>query len=94
MGETTKGNGAEMSDRFESRAAVRAKIEWEGGIMEVLDYGITTTDLPEGDTELTEAWDKLATAYHEMTPLVDAVEKLLADPHDDDDQDPTGVSLP
>lgn len=28
-----------MSDRFEDRAAVRGKIEWEGGLMEAVDYG-------------------------------------------------------
>lgn len=66
-----------MSDRFEDRAAVADKIEWEGGIMEALDYGLRTTDMPEGDDELAEAWDKLATAYRELTPLVDVVGKLL-----------------
>jgi hypothetical protein len=66
-----------MSDRFADRAAVADKIEWEGGIMEALDYGLRTTDMPEGDDELTEAWGKLAAAYRELTPLVDAVGKLL-----------------
>lgn len=66
-----------MSDRFEDRAAVADKIEWEGGIMEALDYGLRTTDMPEGDDELIEAWDKLVTAYRQLAPFVDAVGKLL-----------------
>ena len=74
-----------MSDRFKSRAALAGKIEWEGGVMEALDYGIKTEDMPEGDTELIEAWDRLATAYHELEPLADAVAKLLPEPGDDED---------
>jgi len=68
-----------MSDRFESREELADKIDWEGGLMEALDYGITTDMMPEGDAELTEAWGKLAIAYHEATLLADVVEKLLAD---------------
>jgi len=71
-----------MSDRFESRAALRGKIEWEGGILEAVDYGISTADMPEGDTELTAAWSKLEAAYRALTPLADAVEKLLEDDGD------------
>ena len=69
-----------MSDRFESRTALAGKIEWEGGILEAVEYGLKTTDMPEGDTELIEAWDKLAIAYHELTPFLDAVKKLLPGP--------------
>lgn len=79
---------------FATRAEVRGKIEWEGGYVGALDYGLRVSDMPEGDTELREAWDKLGTAYHELAPLVDAVEKLLeGHGEDDDDQDPTGVKL-
>ena len=68
-----------MSDRFESRAALAGKIEWEGGLMESLDYGITTEMMPEGDAELTEAWSKLEAAYRAVEPLAEVVEKLLED---------------
>jgi hypothetical protein len=73
-----------MSDRFEDRAALAGKIEWEGGLMESLDYGITTEMMPEGDAELTEAWSKLEAAYRETAKLADVVEKLLPDPDDRD----------
>lgn len=68
---------------FESRAAVRDKIESEGGIMEALEYGINCADMPEGDDELILAWDKLYDAYRALQPLADAVQKLL----DDDEAD-------
>lgn len=74
-----------MSVRFEDRAAVAGKIEWEGGIMEALDYGIKSADMPLGDDELTAAWDKLAVAYRALTPLVGAVAKLLNEARDGDD---------
>jgi hypothetical protein len=37
-----------MSERFADRTAVREKVEYEGGIMEALDYGIRSTDMPLG----------------------------------------------
>jgi hypothetical protein len=76
-----------MSDRFKSRAALAGKIEWEGGLMESLDYGITTQMMPEGDTELTGAWAKLEVSFREASRLADAVEKLLAEPGDDVEDD-------
>ena len=84
-----------MSESFADRKSVRDKIEWEGGVMEAVDYGLRVTDMPEGDTELRDAWDKLVTAYESVRPLAAVVEKLL-EGHggDDDDADPTGVSLP
>jgi len=66
-----------MSDRFSSREHLAAKIEWEGGVLEALDYGITTGDMPEGDAELAEAWGKLEAAWKQLSPLADAVTDLL-----------------
>jgi hypothetical protein len=68
-----------MSDRFSSREHLAAKIEWEGGLMEALDYGIKTEMMPEGDTELAEAWAKLEASFRETSKLGDAVEKLIED---------------
>lgn len=73
-------------DRFESRAALAGKIEWEGGLMEALDYGITTEMMPEGDTELTEAWSKLEASFKETAKLAEVVTKLLPDPDSDQDE--------
>ena len=76
-----------MSDRFASRGAVAAKIEWEGGIVTALDYGIKAADMPEGDTELAEAWDRLETAWHRLEPLVAVVETMLDEAEPDYDED-------
>lgn len=74
-----------MPERFEDRKALAAKIEWEGGLMESLDYGITTDMMPEGDEALTGAWAALETAYRAVEPLADAVERLLPEPGDGDE---------
>ena len=66
-----------MSDRYESREAVAGKIEWEGGIFEALDYGIKTEDMPEGDTELAEAWRELSAAYKVADAAAEKVTALL-----------------
>ena len=71
-----------MSD-YKDRAAVVGKVEWEGGILGALDYGLRAEHLPENDTELRQAWAALEAKYLEMTPLVDAVEKLLEAAADD-----------
>lgn len=73
-----------MSDRFKSRADLAGKIEWEGGLMDALDYGITTDMMPEDDAELAEAWAKLEAAFKAVQPLAEAVEKLLPEPGDED----------
>jgi hypothetical protein len=66
-----------MADRYESRADLLAKIEWEGGVIAALEYGIKTADMPEGDTEMEQAWRKLEDAWNDLDPIVDAVEKLV-----------------
>jgi hypothetical protein len=74
-----------MSDRFESRRALAFKIEWEGGLMESLDYGIHTADMPEGDTELTGAWERLEASYRETAKLAGVVQALLDEPGEEDE---------
>jgi len=48
-----------MGEPFKDRAAVAAKVEWEGGVMDALDYGIHAVDMPVGDKELIAAWTAL-----------------------------------
>jgi len=66
-----------MSDRFTSREHLAAKVEWEGDVLDALDYGIKTDMMPEGDAELVEAWRKLEAAWRQLSPLADAVADLL-----------------
>lgn len=66
-----------MSDRYEDRQAVAAKVDWEGGFEAVLDYGLHADDMPEGDVELIEAWTKLDIAWKTFKEAADAVDTLL-----------------
>lgn len=43
-----------------------SKIDWEGGIAEVLDYGERDIDDYEVSDELKEAWADMADAYSEF----------------------------
>ncbi len=40
--------------------------------------------MPEGDTELAEAWQKLEDAFNAVQPLVRMVEEMLDDAYDED----------
>ena len=62
---------------YESRKDVASKTEWEGDIMAALDYGLKAEDMPEGDTELREAWAALQAKYAELKPFIDRVGGLL-----------------
>ena len=72
-----------MAERFASRSALAAKVEWEGGILGALDYGITADEMPEGDTELAKAWAEMASAYAQLEACMKPVEALLPDDPDD-----------
>lgn len=66
-----------MSDRFENRADVAAHVDWEGGVLAAVDEGTTGDHMPEGDVELTAAWDALTDSYAATDDAADAVRKLL-----------------
>lgn len=66
-------------DRFASREDLAAKIEWEGGVLESLGYGIKSGAMPEGDTELETAWKALEDSFRQTTDLADEVRALLPD---------------
>lgn len=65
---------------FENRQEVAGKIDWEGGILESLDYGLTEEDMPEGDTELREAWAELMAAFTYVRAARRRVSILLPEP--------------
>lgn len=69
-----------MSERFESRAALAAKVEWEGGIAEAMDYGITVDMMPEGDEAITAAWREMASAWAQFESAASVVSELLPEP--------------
>lgn len=66
-----------MSARYPDRNTLANKIEWEGGILESVSYGIRAADMPEGDDELTAAWAALESAHKTADEARAAVAKLL-----------------
>lgn len=61
-----------------TRANLKAKVEWEGGVLAALDYGIKPEDI-EGD-ELRDAWEAVRAAYIALNPLIRIVEEALEAP--------------
>lgn len=68
---------------FKTRADVAAKVDWEGGITDALDYGLKVDDMPEGDEELRHAWAALEAAYATVRTAEVVVERLLEAAGDD-----------
>lgn len=66
-----------LNNRFGSRWEVASKIDWKGGITEVLDYGITAADMPEGDTELAGAWHELDLLWAPLQRQIEIVCSML-----------------
>jgi hypothetical protein len=60
------------------RHLLRYKVDWEGGILDTLEYAITAENI--NDPELAAAWGELAAAYNALTPLLARVDKLLRTP--------------
>lgn len=60
-----------------------AKIEWEGGIIDALDYGLKADDLGDQTSALALAWRELETAWQQVKPLIEKVEALLPDEDDE-----------
>lgn len=60
---------------MKNRDEVIAKMNWEGGIYDALEYGLKASDMP--DEELKEAWQALEDAFSEAEYLADRVLSLL-----------------
>lgn len=52
------------------------KIDWEGGPLEALEYGLRSEELTE-DGALKDAWVALEQAWIDFEPLVDDVVELI-----------------
>ena len=56
------------------------KVEWEGGIIAVLEYGVNPNDLdPSVPDALREAFGELYRAWIDLGPLEREVEDILED---------------
>jgi hypothetical protein len=87
--------------KYMSPADFNAKVDWEGGIYDSLEYGLKHTDLDpddEGSRELREAWQALETVWRDQVkPLGERVEELLeaideSEGEEDDEADTTSAS--
>ena len=58
-------------------ARFAAKVEWEGGILEALDYGLAPADVTEGP--LRDLWSKLSSLYRQMQPILAEAQRALDD---------------
>lgn len=62
---------------MKNRAEVAEKIDWEGGLVAALEYGLTENDMPEGDAELRATWTKLREGWEQLRPVVADIRKML-----------------
>lgn len=54
------------------------KVQWEGGVVDALDYGLKHTDLDIGeDDELRQVWQELEQQWDVMRIMVEQAESLL-----------------
>jgi len=58
------------------------KVEWEGGVLAAIVYGIGPDDLDDSNPDLKSAWIALCKAHKEFAPLVEAVEEQLPELED------------
>lgn len=57
-----------------------AKVEWEGGVMEAIQYGIKTTDfdadITERFPELVDAWDNLEQTVGDIYTIAQVLDQF------------------
>ena len=54
-----------------------AKVEWEGGILEAIEYGLSAEQLEDSDSALGKAWKEIEIAYSSMEKPMRFIESLL-----------------
>lgn len=53
------------------------KIDWEGSLVDVLEYAYKSEHLSDADPDLKEAWERLCELWPDFSAAMDAVEDLL-----------------
>jgi hypothetical protein len=59
-----------------------AKISWEGGVTEALEYGLKSTDLnpeDEASRDMRSAWIRAEDLWEEMRLAIERVDEVLDD---------------
>lgn len=54
-----------------------AKVHWEGGVIDALEYGLKAEDMDGSDPGLQTKWAVLVEQYAKIEPLVRKMELLL-----------------
>lgn len=52
-----------------------AKVDWEGGVIDAIDYGLKPEDAPEG--ELRDLWRQACDLFKQMEPITNRIGELL-----------------
>jgi hypothetical protein len=63
-----------MADRYD-RDLLAAKINWEGGIIATLEYGLQSDDI--ADPKLRAQWEAMESLWDQMRPLIRAFQLSL-----------------
>lgn len=66
-----------MTAKAYDRDLLAHKINWEGGVLATLDYGLRPEDI--ADERLRAAWAELRELHGRIRPLVKSFERLLHD---------------
>ena len=61
--------------RWQTRAELAAKVEYEGGTFEALKYGIRSSDI--ADPEIAALWHDLEERYQALSPICWKIDSLL-----------------
>lgn len=64
-----------MDRKRMSSARLARKIEFEGGVLAALEFGVRAEDIE--DPRLRSLWQKIETRYRSLTPLVTEISQEL-----------------
>ena len=60
------------------------KVDWEGGVLDALEYGLRSTELDDSNPALKGGWIELEKAWVDFEPLLHGVEQLVEDARDEE----------
>lgn len=63
-----------MSEPY-SLEDLRGKVDWEGGVLDAIEYGIKPAEVPEG--ELRDLWTQACALHEQLDPVLERIGKLL-----------------
>ena len=64
-----------MGSNLKTVQEIANKIQWEGGILDAVEYGIHATDIE--DEDLAELWSELEFEYESVKEIVDNIDLYI-----------------